>query len=93
MPLVVTLEVANSTTKQYDEVLRRWTWAAGQPHSGSFMCAPRMAKAGYSSAIPGNRLRRSRSSRTTRSVRCLRAAGVTERPKITVRPVHNFLER
>jgi hypothetical protein len=93
MAVVVTMEITSGTTAQYDQVIEKadlggktaphgiFHVCAEDPAGGLFICDT------WESAEAFDEYAR------TQIMPLMAEVGVTEQPKITVRPVHNFLER
>lgn len=93
MAVVVTMQIANATTEQYDQVVEKMSLGgktapggifhvcADDGHGGIFICDT------WESAEVFQQFADSQIGPLMAEV------GVTERPTITVLPVHNFLER
>ena len=93
MAVVVTLEFSNATTKQYDQVLEKMNLGGRMPPNGIFHVCADNGEGGlyivdtWDTAEAFHDFSEKQIGPLTAEV------GITEPPKVTVRPVHNFLER
>ncbi len=93
MAVVVTIEVANSITQQYDEILGKMDLGGKTAPQGIFHVCAEDGQGGLFMCDTWESAEAFQAFADNTMGPLLAAAGITERPKITVRPVHNFLER
>ena len=93
MAVVVTIEVANMTTQQYDEVMGKMDLGGKMaPHGISHVCAED-GQGGLFICDTWESAEVFQEFADSKIGPMMAAAGVTERPKFTVRPAQHFLER
>ena len=93
MAVVVTLEIANATTQQYDEALAKMDLGGKAAPHGIFHVCAEDGQGGLFICDTWESAEVFQEFAESKISPLMAAAGITERPKITVRTVHNFLER
>lgn len=92
MAVVVTVEIPNATTQQYDQVVEKMDLGGkAAPHGMHHVCADDGA-GGLFVCDVWDSAEAFQEFAETKIGPYLAEVGVTERPKITVRPVHNILQ-
>ena len=93
MAVVVTMEIANSSTEQYDQVFKV-TNPDGEPAaSGIFHVVADDGKGGLFICDVWETPEAFQTFVDTKIGPAMASIGSTEQPKVTILPVHNFLER
>lgn len=93
MAVVVTIEVSTGTTQQYDQVLEKLNLGGKTAPQGIFHVCAEDPAGGIFICDTWETAEAFKEFTDTRMGPALAEAGVTEQPKITIRPVHNYLER
>lgn len=93
MAVVVTLEMAKATTAQYDEVVEKMNLGGKTAPQGIFHVVAEDGQGGLIIVDTWETAEAFQEFADTQIGPLTAAAGITEPPKVTVRPVHNYLER
>ena len=91
MAVMATIEVPNMTTQKYDEVMEMMDLGGKMAPHGIFHACAEDGQGGLFICDTWESAEAFQEFADSKIGPLLAAAGVTERPKITVRPVHNFL--
>ena len=93
MAVVVTLEMSKATTAQYDEVVEKMNLVGKTAPHGIFHVCAEDGQGGLIIVDTWETAEAFQEFADTQIGPLTVAAGITEPPKVTVRPVHNYLER
>ncbi len=93
MAVVVTMQLATATTEQYDQVMDKMNLGGKTAPNGIYHVCAEDPAGGIFICDTWESAEAFQAFAESQIVPIMASVGVTEQPKITVRPVHNFLER